>query len=385
MKIFDKGADPREPGKSASTNESKGDTSPLNEWLARNRSLVLRQTPAWAQSLAGIVIGLGIITVGASIVFRIDEVITVPGQLESLYGTTEVKTPVGGKISKVYFGDGVTVKKGQLLVKFDTRQASEEKKTIENLLKIEINDLESKLKLYKSRREVIENKYKTAKQISEEVSQLVEEGGFRRIEYLERMDQLYGLKSQLSDIDLETSRAKLESSKNIGQLNNRLNNIKLQLQYQNVVAPTDGVIFNSQAQAQGVIQAGETIMTLVPQNGLKARILVSNKDIGFVKTGQSAQIRVDAFPFTRYGELTGSVAQIGADALPPDSTTTNKYAFPVVLSLNSSVLENKGVKIPLRSGMSVTANLRLRDKRLISLVSDMLVDQSDSVRSIRQQ
>ena len=74
--------------------------------------------------------------------------------------------------------------------------------------------------------------------------------------------------------------------------------------------------FNSQAQAQGVIQAGETIMTLVPQNGLKARILVSNKDIGFVKTGQSAQIRVDAFPFTRYGELTGSVAQIGADALP---------------------------------------------------------------------
>ena len=126
-------------------------------------------------------------------------------------------------------------------------------------------------------------------------------------------------------------------------------------------------------------------MTLVPQNGLKARILVSNKDIGFVKAGQSAQIRVDAFPFTRYGELTGSVAQIGADALPPDSTTTNKYVFPVVLSLNSSVLENKGVKIPLRSGMSVTANLRLRDKRLISLVSDMLVDQSDSVRSIRQQ
>ena len=385
MENFDKGTDPEVSGNSASTKEGEGDTSPLNQWLERNRSLVLRQTPAWAQSLAGIVIGLGVITVGASIVFRIDEVITVPGQVESLNGTTDVKTPVGGRISEVYFGDGETVRKGQLLVKFDTRQASEEKKTIENLLEIEKNDLGSKLELYKSRREVIENKYKTAKQISEEVSQLVKEGGFRRIEYLERMDQLYSLKSQLSDIDLEVSRAKLESSKNIGQLNNRLNNVQLQLQYQNVVAPTDGIIFNSQAQTQGVIQAGDTILTLVPQNGLKARILVSNKDIGFVKTGQSAQIRVDAFPFTRYGELTGSVTQIGADALPPDSTTISMYAFPVVLSLNSSVLENRGVKIPLRSGMSVTANLRLRDKRLISLVSDMLVDQSDSVRSIRQQ
>ena len=40
--------------------------------------------------------------------------------------------------------------------------------------------------------------------------------------------------------------------------------------------------------------------------------------------------------------------------------------------------------IPLRSGMAVTANLKLRDKRVISLLSDLLVDQGDSIRSIRQ-
>ena len=111
---------------------------------------------------------------------------------------------------------------------------------------------------------------------------------------------------------------------------------------------------------------------------------MQNKDIGFVKTGQKARVRVDAFPFTQYGELDGNVDQIGADTLPPDEKS-KFYRYPVKLNLNKPYLENKGVKVPLRVGMAITANLKLRDKRLISLVSDMFVDQTQSIRSIRQQ
>ena len=42
-----------------------------DRWLARNRSLVLRQTPVWAQSLTGIVVGLGVVAVGAGVLFRL--------------------------------------------------------------------------------------------------------------------------------------------------------------------------------------------------------------------------------------------------------------------------------------------------------------------------
>ena len=49
------------------------------------------------------------------------------------------------------------------------------------------------------------------------------------------------------------------------------------------------------------------------------------------------------------------------------------------------MLVSDGVNIPLRSGMSITANLKLREKRVISLLSDLLVDQTESVKSIRQQ
>ena len=70
--------------------------------------------------------------------------------------------------------------------------------------------------------------------------------------------------------------------------------------------------------------------------------------------------------------------------LPPDRTYSF-YRFPVKLRLEKSQLDSNGVSIPLKSGMSITTNLKLRDKRVISLISDIFVDQTDSVKSIRQQ
>ena len=46
-----------------------------NQWLARNRNLVLRQTPVWAQTMVGLLVGLGSVAVLGGIVFRIDEVV----------------------------------------------------------------------------------------------------------------------------------------------------------------------------------------------------------------------------------------------------------------------------------------------------------------------
>ena len=55
-----------------------------NQWLARNRNLVLRQTPVWAQTMVGLLVGLGSVAVLGGIVFRIDEVVSVKGQLNLL-------------------------------------------------------------------------------------------------------------------------------------------------------------------------------------------------------------------------------------------------------------------------------------------------------------
>ncbi len=353
-------------------------------WFARNRSLVLRQTPVWAQSVAGIVITLGVTAITAGIFFRIDEIVTVSGQLEALSGKVEVKTPIGGKVAEVLFKDGHIVNKGDLLVRFDTRQAQAERATNKKLITLEEADLKDKLNIFEGKEDVLKKKIITSEIITSELKELVTEGGFERVQYLQQLDQLYELRNQLSNVRLERNRAKLEAEKSIGQLSNRLKQAELQLQYQNILAPASGIVFEPKARVDGVIGGGDTVLTIIPQKGLRAKVFVANKDIGFVAKGQKAQVRVDAFPFTQYGELNGTVSQIGADALPPDQKASF-YRYPVKLSLNQPYLEHKGVKIPLRSGMAIKANIKLRDKRVISLISDMLVDQTDSIRTIRQQ
>ena len=365
-----------------STKQVVGDAA--EKWLARNRSLVLRQTPVWAQSLAVIFIAMGSIAVLGAIFFKIDEVITVSGQLEAINGTTDVKTPAGGKVAAVFFKDGEFIRKGQKLVRFDTRQAADEKATLSALILLEQKDLNNKKGILGERYSVLAQKVNTNEGIVRELKGLVDKGGFQRVQYLQQLDQLFELKSQLQSVKLEMSRITLEADKSIGQMRNKLRSAELQLQYQNVMAPASGIVFEPKVRVDGVLQAGETILTIVPQQGLKAEIFVSNKDIGFVKTGLLAKVRVDAFPFTRYGELEGKVYQIGADSLPP-SEIANYYRFPVKLSLNRSFLKSQGVVIPLRSGMAITANLKLREKRVISLISDLLVDQTESVKGLRQQ
>ena len=369
-----------------------------NRWLARNRSLVLRQTPVWAQGFAALLVGLGTVVVVGGIIFRIDEVVTVQGQLKSIGGTVEVKTPAGGRVAEVLFKDGDQVSKGQLLLRFDTRQAADQKATLTRLIALEqkeltsrLNTMEGQLTMLDGREAVLQKKLDTKITITDELSKLAEQGGYQRLTLLEQMDQLYELRRQLTEVNeqkgqisLQADQMKLESRKSIDQMRNSLRQAELQLQYQTVFAPAAGVVFDPKARAEGVIAPGERILSIVPQQGLYAEVFVPNKDIGFVKTGQKAKVRVDAFPFSRYGELDGEVSQIAADALPPDDKL-GFYRFPVKLRLNRSFLESKETTIPLQAGMAITSNLKLREKRVISLISDLLVDQTDSVRSIRQQ
>ena len=379
-----------------SIKQKAGDAA--NRWLARNRSLVLRQTPVWAQSLAALMIGLGGIAVVGGILFRIDEVVTVQGQLKSIGGTVDVKTPAGGLVAEVLFQDGETVAKGQKLLRFDTRQASNQKATLTRQIALEEDQLQNQLKTLNSqqttlagRQDVLEQRLGTKSRIISEMKGLVEQGGFQRLQYLEQLDQLFEMQVQVNDISeqrdrlqLQADQISLQSRKSINQMRNQLQQAEVQLQYQNVIAPSSGVVFDPQARVDGVLGAGERILSIVPQQGLYAEVFVPNKDIGFIKPGQSAKVRVDAFPFTRYGELPATVSQIAADALEPNSMQSF-YRFPVKLRLQSSTLESDGIKIPLKPGMAITTNLKLRDKRVISLFSDLLVDQTDSVRSLRQQ
>ena len=192
------------------------------------------------------------------------------------------------------------------------------------------------------------------------------------------------LEEQRARLDFTIKNVTINSQRSFDQLNNSLKQAEFKLSYRIVRAPVDGIVFDPKVSENSVLASGERILSIVPQQGLFAEVFVPNKDIGYIAVGQNAKIRIDAFPFTRYGEISGKVSQIGAEALEPDDKA-NYYRFPIKLTLDKYYLESKNSKIPLSSGMSITTNLKLRDKPVISLISDVFVDQVDSVRSLRQQ
>jgi len=369
-----------------------------NEWLAKNRSLVLRQSPVWAKSLAAVFISLGTLAIVGGFLFKIDEVVTVQGQLQAVDGSAEVMTPIGGQVDEVFFKDGEFVEKGKLLVRFDTTAAAKESETLTRMIALEESKLQQQMLVLSSRRDVLNQrlellreKLSTKQEIVRSLEGLVSEGGFQRIPFLEETDKLLELRTQVSQVaeemeqlSFQINQTSLESERSISEMRNKLVQANLQLRYQNVRAPADGIVFDPQAKAQSVVRPGDRILTLVPQDKLYARVFIPNKDIGFVKPGQEAKVRVDAFPFTRYGEVPGKVENVGADALPPDETNPG-YRFPAKIQLERPYLESQGIKVPLRSGMAVTTNLKLREKPVISLLSDLFVNQFDAVKSIRQQ
>ena len=111
---------------------------------------------------------------------------------------------------------------------------------------------------------------------------------------------------------------------------------------------------------------------------------MSNKDIGFIRAGQKVTVRVNSFPYTEYGEIDGSISHVGADALPP-TQLIQSYHFPVNLKLDRSQLTTReGNAIPLQAGMTITTNLKLRDRRLIELMGDLFNDRGESLKRLRQ-
>jgi hemolysin D len=112
--------------------------------------------------------------------------------------------------------------------------------------------------------------------------------------------------------------------------------------------------------------------------------MVSNRDIGFVFAGQDAEIKVDAFNFTRYGLLHGRVQSISRDAIArdrheeaaraastgPQSTTSEPSGQELVyvarVVLDRAQMQIEGGPVQLLSGMTVTVEIRTGSRRIIS-------------------
>ncbi len=161
-----------------------------------------------------------------------------------------------------------------------------------------------------------------------------------------------------------------------------------------LMSPIDGIVQATAVTTIGqVVTTGQQLMQIVPEGTpLEIEAYILNTDAGFIRVGQDATIKVDTFPYTRYGTLSGKVTKLAADALPgkqaqqqqsngsvPTSADgamsitsaaqqTTDLVFPVTIVPDQPGLRVDGRMLPLTSGMTVTVEIRTESRRAIDYI-----------------
>ncbi|MBD2353030.1 HlyD family type I secretion periplasmic adaptor subunit [Tolypothrix sp. FACHB-123] len=198
---------------------------------------------------------------------------------------------------------------------------------------------------------------------------------------LERISQN---KQRVADIDSQFMKVILENEQRLADINSKIAQTRQNVKYQELRAPVSGTIFDLQAKAPGfVANPTQKLLQIVPNESFIAEVFITNKDIGFVRQDMKVDVRIDSFPFSEFGDIKGKVISIGSDALPPDQTY-QFYRFPARVSLERQYLTIKDKKINLQSGMSITANIKVREERsVLSLFTELFTKQVESLKEVR--
>ena len=120
-------------------------------------------------------------------------------------------------------------------------------------------------------------------------------------------------------------------------------------------------------------------MAVVPaEDALEVEATVLNKDIGFVRVGQEVTVKIESFPYTRFGYLTGKVLSVSHDAAQDEKMG---LVFPALVKLDKATLVVDGVKVSLSPGMALSVEIKTGKRRVIDyLLSPLREYSSESLR-----
>ncbi len=125
----------------------------------------------------------------------------------------------------------------------------------------------------------------------------------------------------------------------------------------------------------GVVTPAQPLLVIVPNdNPLEVEAYVENKDIGFVHAGQEAEIKVETFPFTKYGTLRGRLSQVSSDAIQDEK---RGLVYAARVKLDKTTLDIDGKTVNLTPGMAVTAEIKTGRRRVIEYFLSPLMQYRD--------
>lgn len=191
-------------------------------------------------------------------------------------------------------------------------------------------------------------------------------------------------RSQKTSLAAETRRLALDSLNEAEQktatYSQELIKAELHGKLMTLTAPVDGTVQQLAVHTVGgVVTEAQELMMVVPQdNPIEVEVFVENKDIGFVNPDQDAVVKIETFPFTKYGTIDAKVTQVSHDAVNDEK---RGLIFPARVSLARSTIRVENKTVNLSPGMAVTVEVKTAQRRVIEyFLSPLLQYKDESLR-----
>ena len=199
--------------------------------------------------------------------------------------------------------------------------------------------------------------------------------------------------AQASALDTEQAKAafRFETQRQLNDRHAQASTKRIQLSADNskaeqrerqtqLTAPVAGLIQQLAIHTTGgVVTSAQPLMTVVPDSPtVTAEITIANQDIGFVNAGQMAEVKLETFPYTKYGTVQAKVDVVTADAVTDEKK--GSY-YPATLTLSQKDMLIDGKRVNLSPGMNITAEIKTGQRRIIEfLLSPVQRAGSESLR-----
>lgn len=179
------------------------------------------------------------------------------------------------------------------------------------------------------------------------------------------------LNSVTAERDRDIATKMVEDRKALGSYQEELKKAEEKNRLAKIVAPVDGRVGQLALHTVGgVVTEAQALLTVVPDDvTLEVEAWVSNKDIGFVMQNQRAEVKVETYNFQKYGTFDATVREVSPDAAKQTEKDT-EYKYRVLLSLDRSSVKMVEREAQLAPGMAATAEIKIRQKRIIEFFLD---------------
>jgi HlyD family secretion protein len=160
----------------------------------------------------------------------------------------------------------------------------------------------------------------------------------------------------------------------------QLEQARKQQALETIEAPVAGTIYRVKA-TKGPVQSGEELLSILPEGEeMLLEVKVLNRDIGFIRQGMKAKVKMATFPFQEFGVVEGEVMQVSPNAIIDKELG---LVFPTRIKLNKHSVNVRGQEVEFTPGMSATGEIVTRKKSILTFITEPVTRRFNEAFSVR--